>query len=178
MTEADAAPRVLVVVATKHGATRGIAEAIARELSGGDDDRDTGLTAIVQAAEHAPAPTAFDAVVAGSAVYAGRWRESARDWVSLHAAALRARPVWLFSSGPIGYPPFPPDVPHDVDALSRLVDARGHAVFPGRLDPDLLTFEEHAMATAMRAPFGDFRDWDGVRTWAADIAAQLRDLLS
>jgi menaquinone-dependent protoporphyrinogen oxidase len=176
MTDADAALRVLVVVATKHGATQGIAEAIARELSGGDDR--ARLTVLLQEAEHAPAPTAFDAVLAGSAVYAGRWREAARDWVSLHAAALRTRPVWLFSSGPIGSPPFPPDVPHDVDGLSRLIGSRGHQVFPGRLDPGLLTFEERAMATAMRAPFGDFRDWDGVRDWTAGVAAELRDLLA
>jgi len=177
MTEADGARRVLVVVATKHGATRGIAEAIARELGGEGDERASGLTAILQDAGHAPAPTAFDAVVAGSAVYAGRWRETARDWVSMHAAALRARPVWLFSSGPIGSPPFPPDLPHDVDALSALIGARGHQVFPGRLDPALLDVGERAMATAMRAPFGDFRDWDAVRAWAAAVAAELRDLL-
>ena len=159
------------MVATKHGATRGIAEAITAELGA------TGLAVVLQDAEHAPAPTAFDAVVAGSAVYAGRWRETARDWVSLHAAELRARPVWLFSSGPIGSPPFPPDAPHDVDALCMLVGARGHQVFPGRLDPALLSFGERAMATAMRAPFGDFRDWDAVRAWGADLAAQLRELL-
>jgi menaquinone-dependent protoporphyrinogen oxidase len=176
MTEAGAALRVLVVVATKHGATRGIAEAIARELSGGDADRVTGLTVLLQDAEHAPPPTAFDAVLAGSAVYAGRWREAARDWVSLHAAVLRTVPVWLFSSGPIGFPPFPPDAPHDVDGLSRLIGARGHQVFPGRLDPELLSFEERAMATAMRAPFGDFRDWDAVRAWAAEVEAELRGL--
>ena len=171
MADSRAPARVLVVVATRHGATRGIAEAITRELGA------SGLDVVLQDAEHAPAPTGFDAVVAGSAVYAGRWRGTARDWVSLHAATLRARPVWLYSSGPIGSPPFPPDVPHDVDALSTLVAARGHQVFPGRLDPALLTFEERAMATAMRAPFGDFRDWDAVRAWAVDVAAQLRDLL-
>jgi menaquinone-dependent protoporphyrinogen oxidase len=29
------------------------------------------------------------------------------------------------------------------------------------------------MVTAMRAPLGDFRDWDGVRAWGAGIAAEL-----
>jgi menaquinone-dependent protoporphyrinogen oxidase len=170
MTASDAAPRVLVVVATKHGATRGIAEAIARELADGDE----GLTVVLQDVEHAPAPTGFDAVVVGSAVYAGRWREPARDWVGAHAAALRERPVWLFSSGPIGSPPFPPEEPHDVGPLTQLVGARGHQVFAGRLDKDLLNFGERAMVTAMRAPLGDFRDWDAVRAWAADVARQLR----
>jgi menaquinone-dependent protoporphyrinogen oxidase len=50
-------------------------------------------------------------------------------------------------------------------------------VFAGRLDKDLLNVGERAMVTAMRAPLGDFRDWDAVRAWAADVAAQLRDVL-
>jgi menaquinone-dependent protoporphyrinogen oxidase len=176
MSGSGAAPRVLVVVATKHGATRGIAEAIVRELSDGDDGRAMRLAVVLQDAEHAPSPAGFDAVVVGSAVYAGRWRESARDWVGAHAAALRERPVWLFSSGPIGSPPFPPDEPHDVHPLTQLVGARGHQVFAGRLDKELLSFGERAMVTAMRAPLGDFRDWDAVRAWAAQVAGELRGL--
>ena len=104
MTAPDASPRVLVVVATKHGATRGIAEAIVRDLADSAAGQEMGLTALLQEAEHAPGPAGFDAVVVGSAVYVGRWREPARDWVSAHAAGLRERPVWLFSSGPMGHP--------------------------------------------------------------------------
>jgi menaquinone-dependent protoporphyrinogen oxidase len=176
MPPSEGALRVLVVVATEHGATRGIAEAIARELSEDDAGPSTGLTVALQDAEHAPAPTGYDAVVVGSAVYAGRWREAARDWVGAHAAALRERPVWLFSSGPIGSPPFPTDEPHDVHPLTQLVGARGHQVFAGRLDKNLLSFGERAMVTAMRAPLGDFRDWDAVRAWAREVRGQLRAL--
>lgn len=178
MTVAEAAPRVLVVVATRHGATRGIAEAIVRELAGCAAGQELGLSPELHEAEHAPDPARFDAVVVGSAVYVGRWREPARDWVGAHAAALRRRPVWLFSSGPIGAPPFPLDEPHDVHPLMQLTGARGHQVFPGRLDKELLSFGERAMVTAMRAPLGDFRDWDAARAWAADIAGELRELRS
>jgi menaquinone-dependent protoporphyrinogen oxidase len=170
-------PRVLVVVATKHGSTREIAQAIATHLADGDGGRSLRLTALVQEAEHAPSPAGFDAVVVGSAVYAGRWRESVREWVGVHAAELRKRPVWLFSSGPIGSPPFPADEPHDVHPLGQLIGARGHRSFPGRLDKDLLTFGERAMVTAMRAPLGDFRDWDDIRAWTEDVAGQLRDVV-
>ncbi|TFV85613.1 flavodoxin domain-containing protein [Blastococcus sp. CT_GayMR16] len=169
-------PRVLVVVATKHGSTRGIAEAIVRGLADCAAGRELGLTALLQEAEHAPGPAGFAAVVVGSAVYVGRWRDPARNWVGAHAEALRERPVWLFSSGPIGAPPFPPDEPHDVAPLMQLTGARGHRVFPGRLDKDLLSFGERAMVTAMRAPTGDFRDWDAVGAWAGEVAAELRAL--
>ena len=165
--------RVLVVVASKHGSTQGIAEAIADELPSTEAGRALGLTAVLQAAEHAPDPGGFDVVLVGSAVYAGRWLPAARDYVSAHAAALRTRPVWLFSSGPIGEPPFPPDEPHDAHPMLQLTGARGHRVFAGRLDKTLLNFGERAMVTAMRAPLGDFRNWDEIRAWAAEIATAL-----
>jgi menaquinone-dependent protoporphyrinogen oxidase len=109
--------------------------------------------------------------VLGSAVYAGRWLEPARQYAALYADVLRSRAVWLFSSGPIGEPPFPPDQPHDAAPIAALTGARGHRVFPGRLDKDRLTFGERAMVTAMRAPVGDFRDWAEIAAWADTIAA-------
>jgi menaquinone-dependent protoporphyrinogen oxidase len=163
------AVRVLVTAASKHGATHEIADALARGIGSAG----AGLTAVSVPVERRPDPAGFDAVVLGSAVYAGRWREEARDWAGRHAATLRERPVWLFSSGPIGEPPFPPDEPHDAPPLVQVTAARGHRVFPGRLDKALLTFPERAMVTAMRAPVGDFRDWAAVDAWAGEIATEL-----
>jgi menaquinone-dependent protoporphyrinogen oxidase len=166
-------PRVLVVTASKHGATAEIGQALARDLAAAADGQRSDLTAVAIQARQQPDPVPYDAVVLGSAVYAGSWLEAAREYATRHAAALRDRPVWLFSSGPIGRPPFPPDQPYDVSAVTDLVRARGHRVFPGRLELDRLSFGERAMATAMRAPVGDFRDWAAVTTWAGQIAAAL-----
>ena len=55
----------------------------------------------------------------------------------------------------------------------QLIGARGHRVFAGRLDASRLSFGERAMVTAMRAPLGDFRDWDAVRAWATEIAGSI-----
>jgi len=164
-------PRILVVVASKHGATAEIAEAIARGVADCPPGRAAQLSAVTVPAQQQPAPTPFDAVVLGSAVYAGRWLDPARQYAASYADVLRSRPVWLFSSGPIGEPPFPTDQPHDVAPISELTGAREHRLFPGRLDKSRLTFGERAMVTAMRAPLGDFRDWDAVDAWAAEIAA-------
>jgi menaquinone-dependent protoporphyrinogen IX oxidase len=166
-------PSVLVTWASKHGSTTEIAAAVARGLQECDAGRASGLVVRTAPVTQSPDPTEFDAVVLGSAVYVGRWREDARHYAAEHAAVLRRRPVWLFSSGPIGAPPFPADEPYDAEPVSQLVTARGHRVFPGRLDKKLLTFGERAMVTAMRAPVGDSRDWDAVASWAEEIATAL-----
>jgi menaquinone-dependent protoporphyrinogen oxidase len=169
----SAGARVLVTAASRHGATRGIAEAIARRIPECPAGREAGLTAVSLPADRHPDPAPYTAVVLGSAVYAGRWLDPARDYASAHAATLRDRPVWLFSSGPIGQPPYPQEDPYDALPLAALTGARGHAVFAGRLEPGLLSFPERAMVTAMRAPVGDFRDWDAVARFADAIAADL-----
>ena len=162
--------RVLVTAASKHGATHEIADALAAGLR-----RAGGSLLSVDSipAERNPSPSRYGAVVLGSAVYAGNWRDEARHWAAVHAGELRDRPVWLFSSGPIGEPPFPPDEPHDVASLQQVTGAREHRTFPGRLEKHLLSVPERAMVTAMRAPLGDFRDWPAVEAWAVGIALSL-----
>lgn len=165
----NAAPRVLVTAATRHGATGEIAVALAQAIEGADHRIEAEFFPVAQR----PDPRPFDAVVLGSAVYAGRWQESARDFATAYAGSLRARPLWLFSSGPIGAPPFPEDEPYDLAPLVQTLRPRGHTTFAGRLDKSLLSFGERAMATAMRAPLGDFRDWDAIRAWGDHIAGEV-----
>ncbi|WP_222269841.1 flavodoxin domain-containing protein [Modestobacter marinus] len=167
-------PRVLVAAASKHGATMEMATFLARTLQESAAGQRCGLTAEALPIERRPDAARYDAVVLASAVYVGRWLEPARHYAADQVTALRVRPVWLLSSGPIGEPPFPPDEPHDAGPIAAMVGAQGRRVFPGRLDKRLLTVGERAMVTAMRAPLGDFRDWEALRGWAEEIAAGLR----
>ena len=162
-----------MTAASRHGSTHEIAEALAHALQESAAAAHRPLAAAALHAENRPDPATYDAVVLGSAVYAGSWLEPARDLAHRYAAVLRARPLWLFSSGPIGAPPFPPDEPYDAATLTALLAPRGHRVLPGRLEPTRLSAPERAVVTAMRAPVGAFRDWDAVRSWAAEIAAEL-----
>ncbi len=165
--------RVLVAVASRHGATREIAAALARDLTGNAAAPDLELHASVVPVEHHPDPLHHDAVVLGSAVYGGSWLPVARRFATGSAAALRTRPLWLFSSGPIGRPPFPDAEPYDIATMTAMLQPRGSLVLPGRLEPALLSFAERAVVTAMRAPVGDARDWGLVRQWADEIARSL-----
>lgn len=159
--------KVLVTAASKYGSTNEIAESIAETL------REAGLESTVEAAERAGSLDGFDAVVVGSAVYGGYWLRSARRYVEANREALASRPVWLFSSGPVGDPLRPDGLPLDAAELQPLTGAREHVVFAGRLDMGLLDPDEKALMAERYVRAGDFRDWARVRAWASGIAAAL-----
>ncbi len=156
--------KVLVCVASKYGATAEIAHAVADVLA------ERGCEVTVLPPQEVGAVGEFDAVVLGSAVYMGHWMKPARELAERSAAALGARPVWLFSSGPVGEPPKPADNPVDVSEILQAAKARDHRIFTGKLARKHLSFPDRAMASAVRAAEGDFRNWAEIRAWAASIA--------
>jgi menaquinone-dependent protoporphyrinogen oxidase len=161
--------RVLVTAASRHGATHEIAGAIAQGLGR------RGLDADVTPAEELASLDGYDAYVIGSAVYIGRWLDAACDLVEENAATLAQSPVWLFSSGPLGPPEAlkPEGDRVDVARLVETVQGVDHRVFAGRLDKKLLGFGEKAVVVAVRAPEGDFRDWEAIDGFAGEIAGRL-----
>jgi menaquinone-dependent protoporphyrinogen oxidase len=159
---------VLVTAASKYGATGEIAAAIGAVLS------EHGLDVTVTPCEQVDTLDRYDAVVLGSAVYAGHWLKAARALVDRAGGALAARPVWLFSSGPIGDPPKPEEDPVDVADILAATKAREHRVFAGKLVRKQLSFGDKAIAVALRVPEGDFRDWAAIKGWAAEVAAALQ----
>lgn len=159
--------KVLVSAASKYGATGEIARAV------GDVLPERGFDVAVIPPEQAGAIAESGAVVLGSAVYMGQWMKSAWELADRSGAALAARPAWLFSSGPAGEPPKPAQNPVDVSEILKTTKARDHRVFAGRLAKKHLSFPERAMALALRAQEGDFRNWTEIRGWAAGIAGAL-----
>ena len=159
--------KVLVCAASKYGATSQIAQAVADVLA------ERGCEVRVLPPEKVGVVEEFDAVVLGSAVCMGQWIKPARELAERSAGALGARPVWLFSSGPVGEPAKPADNPVDVTKILQASKARDHRIFTGKLIKKHLSFPDRAMASALRAQEGDFRNWAEIRDWATGIADAL-----
>lgn len=160
--------KVLMTVASKHGATGAMGEIVADVL------RDAGLDVETLPPEDVTSLDGYDAVVLGSAIYVGRWMDAARQFVDRHGAALATVPLWLFTSGPIGDPPLPAGEPEETPLVAERLKAHGHRSFAGRLDRMSLGFFERTVTKALRAPDGDFREWEAVRAWADEIAGTLQ----
>lgn len=162
--------RVLVAYSGRNRSTAEIASWIGEAL------RDKGLEADITAAGMAEDLdlTPYDAVVLGSAVYAGRWRRDAARFARRHRRRLRRVPVWLFSSGPVDTSGREREIPPPprVAWLARSLGAVEHRTFGGRLtDGAVGALAGRLLGEGMG---GDFRSQQEVRDWGGGIAARFR----
>jgi menaquinone-dependent protoporphyrinogen oxidase len=172
---------VLVVYATRHGATQGIAERIASVLGR------RGLEVTIRPVDQTGDPSAYDAFVIGSAAYMFHWLKEATGFVRRHHRLLADHPVWLFSSGPLGTDETDAEgkdvrseaEPREFAGLREDLHPRGTRVFFGAYDPaaepkGLMERFTRLMPAARDAlPAGDFRDWPEIEAWADSIADDL-----
>ncbi len=171
--------KAIVIYASKYGSTKGIAEYIA------DKFRQVGMQAEARHVGDIRNPGEYDAFVIGSAIYMMHWLKEATEFVTRNHALLINRPVWLFSSGPLGTRTTDDQgqdlrsvaEPNEIAKFRDLIKPRDHRVFFGVLDSSKLGFG-HRMLRILPAalellPEGDFRDWKDIETWAMSIARAL-----
>jgi menaquinone-dependent protoporphyrinogen oxidase len=173
--EQDMEGKILVAYASKYGATQEIAEKIGEVL------RQAGLPADVLPVAVVRDLDPYRVVILGSAVYIGQWPKEAVAFLQAHEKTLASRPVWLFSSGPtgVGDPVELVDgwrLPAGVRPVVDRIRPRDTAVFHGWINPEKINrIEKWSIQKLVKKPFGDFRDWDMIVTWATQIAAAVKE---
>ena len=162
---------ILVAYATKHGSTAGVAEAVARELTA------AGLEAEAAAFPAVDSLEGYDGVVIGAPLYMGAPLDLA-PFVARHRDTLSRIPVVAFAVGLT--PAAPEPKPEQVEqARKALIDALSPVrpvaatLIAGALDPAKMGFTERAVTRLLKAPAGDFRDWDAIGAWARTLAPLL-----
>lgn len=163
--------RILVAHATKTGCTAGVAEKIAETLTA------AGADVTVAPTSDKLDVAAFDAVVLGSGVRAGKWHGSARKLLDRDAAALTGKPLALFTVCLTMA-----DTPEKADEVRaytepllqkaglRPVDV---GLFAGWFVPEHFGFVGRTILKKMGATEGDHREWDKIEAWAREIAPRL-----
>lgn len=166
---------VLVTYATKHNSTAEIAAALGEEI------RSAGFPVDVLPVTDVDDLVPYDAVVLGSAVYMGSWLNEAAKFLKNYEEDLAERYVWLFSSGPTGEGnPYELlegwNFPVNLEEIADRVGPREVKLFSGRLNSDQLGWSERMIYRLVKAPTGDYRNWDTIRGWARQIATVLANV--
>ncbi len=166
--ETNMGKRVLVAYASKHGSTGGVADAIGKELCG------RGLAADVALIRNAGDLGLYQGAVVGSAVYMGKWMPEAADFVKENRDILRRIPVAYFL---VCITMAKPTEESRAETLSYLepvlrsvpeIRPLGIGTFAGALAYSKLSWINKRILKAKGVPEGDFRDWNGIRTWARE----------
>lgn len=162
------AEKVLVAYASKHGATKEIAERI------GDVLRKRGYMAEVKPAQAVSDLGDYRIVIVGAALYIGRWQKEAVTFLKRFEEKLHDTPTWMFVSGPTGEEDPVKQLEGELypDSLRPLIQSirpRDIACFGGKIDMDQLRFIEKWMINKSKAPIGDYRNWDAITAWAEGI---------
>ncbi|MDO5049928.1 MAG: flavodoxin domain-containing protein [Actinomycetaceae bacterium] len=162
--------KILAVWASRHGATKEVAETIATEL------REAGIDLDLKEAGEVGDISEYDGFVLGSSVYMTQWEDSMRRFIKQNQAELFEKELWAFSVGLSGVQTGVAKDPVRVGPVLLRIEPRDHKTFAGRLQPSELSLRERSIARLGGAVEGDFRDWEEIRTWAKQVADDIKSL--
>lgn len=168
--------KILVTYASRTGSTVGVADAIGKTLAENGAQVEVGpLQAIKDL-------TPYQAVVVGSAIREGQWLPEAVQFVQANRAALAQKPFAIFTvcmTMAMKNGEYSEAVAKWVEPVRALVSPISEGYFAGVLDinkvPTLRNRLMFSLSVLMGVwKEGDNRNWEAIRAWAKDLAAQLR----
>jgi menaquinone-dependent protoporphyrinogen oxidase len=167
---------ILVTYASRNGATAGVAEAIGKTLA------ENGVQVEVLPMTEVKDLTPYQAVVAGSAIQAGKWLPEAMQFVQTRRAELAQKPFAAFlvcMTLAMKNVKAHEMVPVWLEPVRALVKPVKEGYFAGVLDvgkvpsfSDRLKFRISVLLGVWTE--GDHRDWDAIRAWASSLLPALQ----
>lgn len=157
--------RILIVHATRAGATRDVADILA------DAFREAGHDVTSAAATDDPALDGADLVVVGSGIHVGAWYGDGVDWLSRHADDIRGR-VALFNVCLNAADPEKQAEALGYNAsLAEQLEAVSSATFAGRYVPERVNWFKRLFLRSLNQKPRDLVDPPSIRRWAEAVTA-------
>lgn len=168
--------KILVTYASRSGTTAEIAEAIRKTLT------ETGADVDVIPMQEVTDLRPYQAVIAGSAIRAGRWLPEAVQFIRTHQSTLRHKPFAMYTVcitlAMSEAEQYRQAVAGWTAPVRAMVPPLSEGLFAGRLDFNRLPFNWETLklrATVALGifPRGDRRDWNAIRTWTERLKPML-----
>lgn len=164
--------KILVTYASNTGWTVGVADAIGKTLA------ESGAQVDLLMMRHVKDLSAYDAVVAGSAINGGAWLPEAMEFVRNHQSELQRKPFAAFlvcmTLSMKNGGQYRSHVSTWLNPVRALVRPVNEGLFAGGLDVGNIPSFGGRIKFRLSVLFGfwkegDHRDWDAIRKWALDL---------
>lgn len=179
---------ILVTYASRTGTTAEVAEAICKTLTpslptpDNDPMRQETWSVDVLPMQEVRDVSAYDAVIAGSAIRGARWLPEAMQFIRAHQSTLRHKPFAIYTVcitlAMSNREQYRSAVSGWTAPVRAIVQPLSEGLFAGMLDFKKLPFNWETLklrATVAMGifPRGDHRDWEAVRAWAESLKPML-----
>ncbi|MFA5396141.1 MAG: flavodoxin [Methanomicrobiales archaeon] len=158
--------RILVIYATKYGATEGIATAIAEGL------QKKGLDTDVRNVKEVFDITGYRAIIIGSPIYYGKILPEIVSFVNLHKNELHEIPVIGFLSG-YSLLDISPEKKQAANAafdpVREHIELRYIGYFAGKISEEHLSIKDKTLMKITAAKPGDYRNRETAIIWAEGL---------
>jgi len=164
--------KILITYASRTGSTAGVADTIGKTLT------DLGEEVDILRMQDVQDLTGFKAVVAGSAIQAGKWLPEAIEFVQTNRLSLSQKPFAAFLvCMTLAMPKaekYRPTVATWLNPVRSIVKPVSEGLFAGMLDVkkipslgDRLKFRLSVLFGVWKE--GDHRDWKAINDWAKNL---------
>jgi menaquinone-dependent protoporphyrinogen oxidase len=164
--------KVLIAFASKHGYTAESAELIGGWM------REAGLTVDVKRAAEVENLAPYEFIILGTAVKGENVLPDAVDFVERFREDLRVKPAAYFALSMLMADPSDENRKHVAAVLNKLrfeMRPWDLGIFSGVRDPKTLSWVLNWSVRQTKAPLGDFRDPEAMKSWTERLAKRIKE---
>ena len=116
----------------------------------------------------------YDIIFIGSPIYMGKWKKEATKFIEINQEQFKDKKIFYFltcMSLSSNEEDKLAQVPKFLEYERSLITPLSEGRFAGVINPKKLSFMQRMMIKMVRAPEGDFRDWEKIANWTKECIA-------
>ena len=164
-------PKILIAYASEAGSTAEIASFI------NDILLEAGLSSTHTNIKNINSFDEYDVIFIGSPIYMGKWKKEATKFIEKNQKQLNNKKVFYFLtciSLTLNDEEKLAEVPNFLNYERSLIKPLSEGRFAGVINPKKLSFMQKMIIKMVKAPEGDFRNWEEITQWTKECLSIIK----